>query len=90
MKKKKFSKKYIEDIEKRISKILNDESECSDWTQICFSMKDAVLSAATIWGNNTDNEKHLLVGFIQEMVVQEIDNINKFDITVKKKGENHE
>lgn len=45
-----FNKKYIEHCERRIQDILNDEREYSDWTQICFSMKDAIHAAVEVWG----------------------------------------
>lgn len=85
MKKKKYSQEYIERANKTIWEILNDKAEYDDWTQICFSMQDAVQAAANIWGCSTDEEIHQLAKFIQELVVQEIMNINKFDITFKKK-----
>lgn len=85
MKKKKYSQEYIERANKTIWEILNDEAEYDDWTQICFSMQDAVQAAANIWGCSTDEEIHQLAKFIQELVVQEIMNINKFDVTFKKK-----
>lgn len=85
MKKKKYSQEYIERANKTIWEILNDEAEYDDWAQICFSMQDAVQAAANIWGCSTDEEIHQLAKFIQELVVQEIVNINKFDVTFKKK-----
>lgn len=85
MKKEKYSQEYIERANKTIWEILNDEAEYDDWTQICFSMQDAVQAAANIWGCSTDEEIHQLAKFIQELVVQEIMNINKFDVTFKKK-----
>lgn len=85
MKKKKYSQEYIERANKIIWEILNDKTEYDDWTQIGFSMQDAVQAAANIWGCSTDEEIHQLAKFIQEMVVQETVNINKFDITFKKK-----
>lgn len=85
MKKKKYSQEYIERANKTIWEILNDEAEYDDWTQICFSMQDAVQAAANIWGCSTDEEIHQLAKFIQELVVQETMNIRTFDITFKKK-----
>lgn len=85
MKKKKYSQEYIERANKIIWEILNDKAEYDDWIQIGFSMQDAVQAAANIWGCSTDEEIHQLAKFIQEMVVQETVNINKFDITFKKK-----
>lgn len=85
MAKKKYDPKYIEESEKRIEQILLDEKEYDDWTQICFSMKDAVHAAATIYGRNTDELIHKLNGFVLEMATKEINNINKYDITFQKK-----
>ena len=47
--KKKYNKEYIEHSRKQIWEVLNDEKEYDDWTQICFSMKDAVQAAANVW-----------------------------------------
>lgn len=85
MAKKKYDPKYIEESEKRIEQILLDEKEYDDWTQICFSMKDAVHAAATIYGRNTDELIHKLNGFVLEMATKEINNVNKYDITFQKK-----
>lgn len=82
---KKYDSKYIHDANKRIEEILNDNREYDDWTQLCFSMKDAVHAAATIYGRNSDELIHKLNGFILEMVTTEVHNINKFDITFQKK-----
>ena len=38
----KYDKKYIEHSNKKIWEILKDDKEYDDWTQICFSMQDAV------------------------------------------------
>lgn len=85
MKKSKYHPQYIQNAENRIKEILNDTREYSDWTQICFSMKDVVHAAATIWGRSSDEQIHKLNGFIVEMVMKEINNINEFEITFKKK-----
>ena len=58
--KKKYDKQYIESANKRIWEILNDKKEYDDWTQICFSMKDAVQAAADIFGCSSDEEIHKL------------------------------
>ena len=83
--KKKYDKQYIESANKRIWEILNDKKEYDDWTQICFSMKDAVQAAADIFGCYSDEEIHKLYCFIREMVYKETENIQTFDITFKKK-----
>ena len=85
MGKKKYNPKYIEDATKRIEQILNDTQEFDDWTQICFSMKDAVHAAATVYGRNSDELVHKLNGFVLEMVAKAVSNINKYDITFQKK-----
>lgn len=87
MGKKKYNPKYIEDATKRIEQILNDTREFDDWTQICFSMKDAVHAAATVYGRNSDELVHKLNGFVLEMVAKAVSNINKYDITFQKKTE---
>ena len=87
MGKKKYDPKYIEDATKRIEQILNDTREFDDWTQICFSMKDAVHAAATVYGRNSDELVHKLNGFVLEMVAKAVSNINKYDITFQKKTE---
>ena len=80
-----FNKKYIESANKKIWQVLNDTAEYGDWTQICFSMKDAVQSAADIFGCSSDEEIHKLYCFIREMAYKETENIQTFDITFKKK-----
>lgn len=85
MPKKKYNQEYIAKCKKQIDDILNDETEFDDWTQIAFSMKDAIHAAATIYGRSTDEQVHQLKGFIDEMVLKELNNIRKFDITFKKR-----
>lgn len=85
-----FNKKYIEHCERRIQDILNDEREYSDWTQICFSMKDAIHAAVEVWGISNEDEIHKMGCFIREMVFKEILNIREFDINFKKKNHDPE
>lgn len=80
-----FNKEYIEHCERRIQDILNDEREYSDWTQICFSMKDTIHAAVEVWGISNEDEIHKMGCFIREMVLKEILNIREFDINFKKK-----
>ena len=87
MGKKKYDPQYIADATKRINQILNDTREYDDWTQICFSMQDAVHAVATIYGLNTNELIDKLNGFILEMVTKELANLNKYDITFQKKTE---
>lgn len=49
----KYNKQYIEHSNKKIWEILNDNKEYDDWTQICFSMQDAVQAAADTFGCST-------------------------------------
>ena len=80
-----FDKEYIELANKKIWQVLNDEKECDDWTEICFSMKDAVQAVADIYGCLSEIEIHKLFSFFREMVYKETENIQTFDITFKKK-----
>lgn len=59
-----FNKKYIEHCERRIQDILNDEREYSDWTQICFSMKDAIHAAVEVWGISNRKEGDLIPAYM--------------------------
>ena len=81
-----FNKEYIEHCERRIQDVLNDEREYSDWTQICFSMKDAIQCATNVWGISSDEEIYKMTCFLREMILREMINIKTFDITFKKKG----
>lgn len=82
---KNYNKEYIEHSRKQIREVLNDEKEYDDWTQICFSMKDAVQAAADVWGMSSDKEIHKMKMFFQELVYTELKNLQTFDITFKKK-----
>ncbi len=46
---KSFNQEYIEKAKTLIHEILEDKKEYDDWTQICFSMQNAVQAAANIW-----------------------------------------
>ena len=65
---------------------MNDEKEYDDWTQICFSMKDAVQAAANVWGTSSDEEIHKMIWFFRGLVYTELKNLQTFDITFRKKG----
>lgn len=67
----------------RSSKI---KKEYDDWTQICFSMQNAVQAAANIWGISSDEQINKMRAFITEMVLIELSNLKQFDIVFKKKG----
>lgn len=83
--KKNYNKEYIEHSWKQIWEVLNDEKKYDDWTQICFSMKDAVQAAANVWGMSSDEEIHKMRSFFQELVYTEVKNLQTFDVTFKKK-----
>ena len=80
-----YNKEYIEHSRKQIREVMNDEKEYDDWTQICFSMKDAVQGAANVWGTSSDEEIHKMKRFFRELVYTEFKNLQTFDITFKKK-----
>lgn len=86
--KKKYDKTYIEFAQKKVNDVLNDEREFSDWTQICFSMKDAIKALASIIGKTNDESIHILNSFLLEMTCKMIENLDNYDITFKKKKEN--
>lgn len=53
---KSFNQEYIEKAKTLIHEILEDKKEYDDWTQICFSMQNAVQAAANIWGISSDEQ----------------------------------
>ncbi len=81
MSKKKYDPKYIEDANKRLWNILNDKKEFDDWTQISLSVQNAVQAAANIWGTSSDEQIHKMAGFIREIALAELANLQRFDIT---------
>lgn len=83
---KSFNQEYIEKTKTLIHEILEDKKEYDDWTQICFSMQNAVQAAANIWGTSSDEQINKMRAFITEMVLTELSNTKKFDIVFKKKG----
>lgn len=85
---KKYSKEYIDRVDNTIHSILNETREFSDWTQISLSVQQAVQAAANIWGISDDEAKHKMAGFIHELALSELQNIQKFDITYSKKSAN--
>ena len=83
---KSFNQEYIEKAQKLIYEILEDKKEYDDWTQICFSMQNAVQAAANIWGISSDEQINKMRAFVTEMVLTELSNLRQFDISFKKKG----
>ena len=83
---KSFNQEYIEKAKTLIHEILEDKKEYDDWTQICFSMQNAVQAAANIWGISSDEQINKMRSFITEMVFTELSNLKQFDIVFKKKG----
>lgn len=86
MSKKKYDSKYIEDANKRMWQILNDKKEFDDWTQIALSVQNAVQAAANIWGTSSDEQIHNMAGFIREVALAELANLQRFDITFADKS----
>jgi hypothetical protein len=82
---KSFNQEYIEKAKTLIHEILEDKKEYDDWTQICFSMQNAVQAAANTWGTSSDEQIDKMKIFVTEMVLTELRNLQKFDITFKKK-----
>lgn len=85
MKKNQFNPEYIEKARKLIDEILEDKKEYDDWTQICFSMQNAVQAAANVWGVYSEEQVDKMKAFISEMILAELSNIQAFDITFRKK-----
>lgn len=86
MAKKKFDEKYIADVKKKLDEVMYDEPCPQDWSQFCLNVRQVMIAAATIYGNNTDEEKHKLRGFLQELVVGcMIPNLNEWEIHYHKK-----
>lgn len=86
MSKKKYNQKYIEDANKHLWNILNDKKEFDDWTQISLSVQNAVQAAANIWGTSSDEQIHNMAGFIREIALSELANLQRFDITFADKN----
>lgn len=80
---KKYNPEYIAGVTERISNVLNDKRERSDWTQISISIQDAVQAAANIYGNFTDEQKHNLYGFFRELCLTSVNNIIKYGAIYK-------
>lgn len=83
--KKKHDKVYIEFAQKKVNDVLYDEREFSDWNQICFSMKDAMKALADVIGRTNDESICVLNRFLIEMTYKMIENLDKYDVTFKKK-----
>lgn len=80
-----LNQEYIEKARTLIRKILEDTKEYDDWTQICFSMQNAVQAAANIWGISSDEQIYKMRAFVTEMVLAELSNLQQFDIVFKRK-----
>ena len=75
---KSFNQEYIEKAKTLIHEILEDKKEYDDWTQICFSIQNAVQAAANIWGISSDEQINKMRAFITEMVLTELSNLKQF------------
>lgn len=90
MKKQKFSEMYLEEIKKRLDKVMYQEPGPKDWTQISLSVRDTMLAAATIFGSSTDEQKHNLYRLLYELVHDYVlPNLAKYDIVTTEKSENN-
>lgn len=85
MKNRKYDAAYIDKISQQIERILNAQSDTSEWSQIGLSIKNAVQAASAIWGSTSDDQKHAISGFVKELVLMEISNIREYNITYQKK-----
>ena len=65
---KSFNQEYIEKAKKLIHEILEDKKEYDDWTQICFSMQNAVQAAANIWGASSDEQIYKMLNLTDDEV----------------------
>lgn len=81
-----LNQEYIEKARTLIREILEDTKEYDDWTQICFSMQNAVQAAANIWGTSSDEQIYKMRAFVTEMVLAELSSLRQFDIEFKKKN----
>jgi hypothetical protein len=86
MSKKKYDEKYIADIQKTLDEVMYQEPCPQDWSQFCLNVRQVMIAVATIYGNSTDEDKHKLRGFLQELVVGcVIPNLQEWDIQYSKK-----
>ena len=87
MTKKKFSKEYLEQVDKKLRQAMYEEPGPQDWTQISISIRDAMLAAATVVGSpTTDEQKHRLNCLLTELTVgHALPNIKRYDNTVEEK-----
>lgn len=86
MAKQKFSKEYLEHIDKRLREVMYDEPGAQDWTQFSLSIRDAMLAAGTVFGSFTDEQKYNLYGLLTELVVDHaLPNLQEWDITYTKR-----
>ena len=69
MSKKNFSKSYIEAVEKKLHNAMYETPGSNDFVQLSLSVRQAMLSAATVFGSYTDEQKHNLNRFLTELVV---------------------
>lgn len=76
---------FIQQSRKTISEVLADTRPCSDWTQICLSIQNAVQAAANVWGTQSDDHIRQLKALLIELVRAEMVNIVDFDISFSRK-----
>ena len=86
MSKKKFDQQYIADVQKKLNEVMYEEPAAQDWSQFCLNVRQVMIAAVTIYGSSTDEQKHNLRGFLQELVVGcVLPNLQEWDIQYSKK-----
>lgn len=87
--KKKYSQEYLEQVTHKIYAIIEDKTEWNDWTQMCLSVQDAIQAATSIFGFSTDEEKHNMNRFLQELLRGHVlRNLTELNIHMQKRNNN--
>lgn len=87
--KSKYASEYLKKVTDQIYTIIEDNKEWDDWTQICLSVQDAIQAATSIFGFSTDEEKHNMNRFLQELLRGHVlRNLTELDIHIQKQNNN--
>ena len=87
--KKKYSQEYLDKVSDQIRTIIEDKEEWDDWTQMCLSVQDAIQAATSIFGLSTDEEKHNMNRFFQELLRGHVlRNLTELNIHMQKRNNN--
>lgn len=85
-KKKKFDHEYIEKVRKTIHEVMYQEPAATDWSQICLSVRDAMLVVSTYLGPEDDEKLDLLNKILAELTVSKvIKNLRDYNIYYERK-----